>query len=123
MAVLRLDPAQLNSPHAVYVVFGATGGIGSALCQRLSRHEGASVVLVGRDQTKLDALRAQLPGGGPTAKTLVADVTDSKQVDEAISQTVELHGKIDSVANCVGSIVLKSAHTTSDAEFDQARSS
>ena len=41
------------------------------------------------------------------------------QVEQAIAQAVEQHGKIDSVANCVGSIVLKSAHTTTDAEFDQ----
>jgi hypothetical protein len=32
---------------------------------------------------------------------------------------VQSHGRVDGVANCVGSIVLKSAHTTTDAEFEQ----
>jgi NADP-dependent 3-hydroxy acid dehydrogenase YdfG len=61
----------------VYVVFGATGGIGSSLSKRLARQDQASVVLVGRDQGKLDALKSEL---GPSATTLLADVTDSKQV-------------------------------------------
>lgn len=40
---------------AVYVVFGATGGIGSALAHRLAKHPGAALVLVGRDQNKVQA--------------------------------------------------------------------
>mmetsp|Transcript_16535 Transcript_16535/g.35768 ORF Transcript_16535/g.35768 Transcript_16535/m.35768 type:complete len:293 (+) Transcript_16535:28-906(+) len=107
-------PASVSKP--VYVVFGATGGIGSALCRRLAQHQGSNVVLVGRDAGKLSTLQAEL---GASASTLTADVTDSKQVDDAIAKAVETHGHISGVANCVGSIVLKSAHTTSDAEFDQ----
>ena len=36
---------------AVYVVFGSTGGVGSALSKRLSKQEGAAVVLVRRAKT------------------------------------------------------------------------
>ncbi|GFH24508.1 uncharacterized protein HaLaN_22317, partial [Haematococcus lacustris] len=96
------------------------GGIGSALAQRLAKYPGAALVLVGRDQAKLDSLQAGLtsrPQGG--VSTLVADVTDSKQVEAAISSAVSNHGPLAAVANCVGSIVLKAAHQTSDAEFDQ----
>lgn len=71
--------------HTVFVVFGATGGIGSALCHRLSKHEGAAVVMVGRDQAKLDGLRALLPPATSSA-TLVADVTDSKSVSSMSAQ-------------------------------------
>ncbi|GAX78017.1 hypothetical protein CEUSTIGMA_g5459.t1 [Chlamydomonas eustigma] len=108
-------PTQQSS---VYVVFGATGGIGSSLSKRLARQDQASVVLVGRDQGKLDALQSELSPSAATT-TLLADVTDSKQVEEAISKAVETYGHISGVVNCVGSIVLKSAHTTSDAEFNQ----
>lgn len=62
--------------HTVYVIFGATGGIGSCLARRLIAQNGASVALVGRDQAKLDALAAEIGGGS----TYLADVTDSKQV-------------------------------------------
>jgi NAD(P)-dependent dehydrogenase (short-subunit alcohol dehydrogenase family) len=51
----------------------------------------------------------------------VSDPLESKQAESAISTAVTQHGRIDGVANCVGSIVLKSAHTTSDADFDQVR--
>jgi NADP-dependent 3-hydroxy acid dehydrogenase YdfG len=61
---------------AVYVVFGAAGGIGSELCTRLVRQQGATVVMVGRDQGRLDALKGRLGAG----ETMVADVVDAKQV-------------------------------------------
>jgi len=74
--------------------------------------------LVGRSQEKLQALQTQLSGKA-TVTTSVADVTDAKQVEAAVSQAVDAHSRITGVANCVGSIVLKGAHQTSDAEFDQ----
>jgi NAD(P)-dependent dehydrogenase (short-subunit alcohol dehydrogenase family) len=45
------------------------------------------------------------------------------QAEAVISQAVAAHGRVDGVVNCVGSIVLKSAHTTSDADFEQVSSS
>ena len=44
----------------VIVVFGATGGIGSALCQRLAGG-GATVVAVARDRAKLQERLAGIP--------------------------------------------------------------
>ena len=76
---MHMPLMQTHPQPAVYVVFGATGGIGSALSQRLARHGGAAVVLVGRDQGKLDGLQALL-SPACTSSTLIADVTDSKQV-------------------------------------------
>mmetsp|Transcript_12646 Transcript_12646/g.22383 ORF Transcript_12646/g.22383 Transcript_12646/m.22383 type:complete len:295 (-) Transcript_12646:301-1185(-) len=117
---MRSMAAASSSDAPVYMVFGASGGIGSALCQRLAKHAGASLILVGRDQVKLDALHSSLttqPEGGVSVQ--VADVTDAKQVEAAVSKAVEAHGRLSGVANCVGSIVLKAAHQTSEAEFDQ----
>jgi NAD(P)-dependent dehydrogenase (short-subunit alcohol dehydrogenase family) len=45
------------------------------------------------------------------------------QAEAVIIQAVAAHGRVDGVVNCVGSIVLKSAHTTSDADFEQVGSS
>lgn len=41
------------------------------------------------------------------------------QVEDAVAKAVAQYGKVTGVANCVGSIVLKAAHQTSDADFDQ----
>lgn len=50
---------------------------------------------------------------------LVGDPLDSKQAESVINTAVSQHGRVGGIVNCVGSIVLKSAHTTSDADFDQ----
>jgi 3-oxoacyl-[acyl-carrier protein] reductase len=39
------------------------------------------------------------------------------QADDVIAAALSAHGRVDGVANCIGSIVLKSAHTTSDKEW------
>ncbi|KAF5830606.1 hypothetical protein DUNSADRAFT_14272 [Dunaliella salina] len=102
----------------VYMVYGATGGIGGALAQRLARQPEAKLVLVGRDQEKLDKLQSELhPEASVTSA--VADVIDAKQVEAAVKKAVDTYGRISGVANCTGSIVLRSAHATSDADFDQ----
>jgi NAD(P)-dependent dehydrogenase (short-subunit alcohol dehydrogenase family) len=95
----------------VHVIFGAGGGIGGALASRLSA-SGARIILAGRSQPSLDRLAALLH-----AETKLIDVTHPDQVDQCLVETLETHGRIDGVANCVGSLLLKPAHLTSDAEW------
>ncbi len=96
-----------------YVVLGAYGGIGSALARRLAAR-GSRLLLVGRDHGRLGALAAELG-----AEHAVADATMSTQVEAAVEQaTKSLGGQLDGIANCFGSLLLKPAHATSDAEFE-----
>lgn len=60
-----------------------------------------------------------LPSLTHTGVPVVGDPLDSKQAESVINTAVASHGRVDGVVNCVGSIVLKSAHTTSDTDFDQ----
>jgi meso-butanediol dehydrogenase / (S,S)-butanediol dehydrogenase / diacetyl reductase len=60
------------------VVAGAAGGMGRAVA-RLLLDEGASVVLVDRDEKPLEALEAELPAGR-RASSVVCDLTDEDQV-------------------------------------------
>eukprot|EP00983_Pelagomonas_calceolata_P069916 1150565-Pelagomonas_calceolata.AAC.6 len=70
------------------------------------------------DQGKLDKLQSELhPEASITSA--VADVIDAKQVEAAVKKALDTYGRISGVANCTGSIVLRSAHATSEAEFDQ----
>jgi NAD(P)-dependent dehydrogenase (short-subunit alcohol dehydrogenase family) len=96
----------------VYVVIGATGGIGSEVCRRLSDKK-ARVVAVSRDQEKLSALSA-----AREVEPLVVDATIAAQVKQCIKQIVERYGHIDGVVNCVGSLLLKPAHLTTDEEWN-----
>jgi len=97
----------------VHWILGASGGIGSALSRRLAGPE-RSLVLSARDETRLQALSDETGGA---ARAL--DVTDAAQVDAAAEAIIAEHGRIDGIALCVGSILLKPAHRTSDEEWRQ----
>ncbi len=98
-------------PESVYVVLGATGGIGSALCRRLAT-SGARLTVAARDCQRTRALAAELG-----AQALPIDATCAAHVDRCFAEALEHHGRIDGVANCVGSLLLKPAHLTTDDEW------
>ncbi|MEO1128858.1 MAG: SDR family oxidoreductase [Planctomycetota bacterium] len=93
------------------IVQGATGGIGSALCRQLAAG-GAQLAVAGRDDAKVRALAEEV-GGEP----LVYDATDAGAVADAVEQATAVLGGLNGAVNCVGSILLKPAHTTTDEEF------
>ena len=102
-----------GNSQPVYVVLGATGGIGSELCKRLSDKE-ARVVAGARDQDKLDRLAYETG-----AHTISLDATKTKEVKGLFEKAVEEYGRVDGVANCVGSFMLKPAHRTTDEELSE----
>ena len=92
-------------------ILGATGTIGRVLAQRLIR-QGQQVLLVGRDQNKLQSLSAEL--GQPYA---TVDLSSSQPLEEALRGAADAQGGIHALVNCIGSILLKPAHSTTDDEF------
>lgn len=97
---------------AVHLIVGGSGGIGAALCARL-RARGDTVVAMGRDPERLEAL-ARAHGVDPR----VGDATLPGVLEAEVLSAVEEHGQLDGVAVLVGSVLLKPAHRTSDAEWD-----
>jgi NAD(P)-dependent dehydrogenase (short-subunit alcohol dehydrogenase family) len=93
-----------------YVVFGATGGIGRRLTERLLAR-GARVVGSGRDAARL----AELESLGVIPVTV--DASRSGSFAEAIARATEAGGNLDGAACCIGSILLKPAHLTQDEDF------
>ena len=92
-------------------ILGATGTIGSTLARRLVKG-GRRVLLVGRDGDKLARLSAEL--GQPFA---VMDATNSQSVIDALQGVAVDNDGLDGIVNCIGSLILKPAHATSDEEF------
>lgn len=91
------------------VIFGGTGGIGSALARRL-RADGRGVHLVARDEGKLAAL-AQAIG----ASYSVCDVHDRAAITRAIADAGDT---IDGLAYAVGTINLKPVARLTDDDFN-----
>jgi NAD(P)-dependent dehydrogenase (short-subunit alcohol dehydrogenase family) len=81
-----------------FIIFGGSGGIGSALARRVAAR-GDLVHLVGRNADRLSVLAAEL--GGTCA---VADVLDRAQVEAAV---MAAGAEIAGLAYAVGSITLK----------------
>src|SRR5262245_53955293 len=103
-------------PASVYVVLGGTGGIGSALCRRLAAH-GARLTIAARDPQRVRELAAELD-----AHPFPMDATCPTHVDRCLTETIERYGRLDGVASCVGSFLLKPAHLTTDDEWHQTLS-
>jgi len=113
----------MSDQFPAYVIVGATGGIGSAVCRRLAA-TGARLLLVARDGGKLSALADELRQLSAAGEYLShpADATKSAEVDAAFARAIETFGTLTGATNLVGSILLKSAHTTTDDEFEQTLS-
>ena len=92
-------------------ILGATGTIGSTLARRLAQH-GRSVLLVGRNPEKLEELSREL--SQPFA---LVEMHSSQPLEAALAKSVEVNGGLQGLVNCIGSVLLKPAHATSDDEF------
>lgn len=103
------------SAAGAFVVFGGTGGIGGAVVQALADH-GARVLVAAR--------RPERAGTGSRrdgVEPFACDVTEPGAVEAALQQAAAIADGAPpaGVALCVGSILLKPAHLTTDEEWDQ----
>ena len=70
-------------------------------------------MLAGRSEQRLDSLAAELG-----AESFCLDASNLRQVESCMKRAAELHGHLNGVANCVGSLLLKPAHFLSEEEWD-----
>ncbi len=99
------------SETRVVLVLGGTGVIGSQLTRRLTG-AGTHVLAVARTESDLATLASETG-----AETLSGDATRFEQVEEAAGRARALWGRIDGIVNCVGSVLLRPAHMTSEAAY------
>src|ERR1700728_3781143 len=87
----------------VSLVTGARSGIGEATAAVLAE-EGAKVALVARRRDRLEALSERL--GADRTLEIEADVTDPDQAAGAVATTVNELGRLDTLVNNAGVMLL-----------------
>src|SRR6266511_414583 len=94
------------------IVTGATSGIGRAAAEAFGA-DGASVVLVGRDEAALREAADSVRGAGGNAVTCRADVTAPDAPDRIVRAAADGFGGIDVLVNAAGVIATGTLEQTS----------
>lgn len=100
-----------DETNGLHFIAGGTGGIGSEVARRL-RVEGSEVVLAARNEARLQE-RAREIG----ARAVPMDATRPERVTGAFDAALGEGRPLLGVVNCIGTILLKPAHLTSDEEW------
>jgi NAD(P)-dependent dehydrogenase (short-subunit alcohol dehydrogenase family) len=88
----------INLSGKVYLVTGATAGIGLETCIQISKYGGV-VIGVGRNTEKLDALSNQLPN----FVGINYDLINTEELDKLISK---IEHQLDGIVHCAGIVQL-----------------
>jgi 3-oxoacyl-[acyl-carrier protein] reductase len=99
------------------LVTGASRGIGRAIASRLGRL-GASVAICARSRDAVERAAASLRHEGTRALPLVADVTQSADVQNMIEQTCSGLGEIEILVNNAGVGIFGAFHERSESDWD-----
>jgi NADP-dependent 3-hydroxy acid dehydrogenase YdfG len=89
----------------VALVTGASSGIGAATAAALAA-QGAAVALAARRRDRLDTLAAGIRDEGGTALVLESDITEERQATDAVERTVAELGRLDTLVNNAGVMLL-----------------
>ena len=106
----------MAEPSTVLIT-GGTGGIGSALARRLT-DRGDRVVLFARDEDRLRSFADEL--GEASALAVPGDAGNPADLERAVTAAVETFGRLDGLAHCIGSVVIRPLHLLSPEQFDEA---
>ncbi|MFY9812406.1 MAG: 2,4-dienoyl-CoA reductase [Burkholderiales bacterium RIFCSPLOWO2_12_FULL_64_99] len=85
----------------IHVVTGGGSGIGRCVAHELAAL-GATVVITGRTQEKLDKVAAEIREDGGQVDTAAFDIRDEEQVKAAVARIVTTHGRIHGLVNNAG---------------------
>ena len=92
-----------------YIIFGATGSIGSSLAEKLSKDK-ADIHLVARNEEEVKPLAEKLD-----CSFTVANVLEDGFIDKVKADVLEAKG----VAYCIGSIDLKPVRMAKEEDFNK----
>lgn len=112
----------LSLDGKVIIITGGGTGLGRAMVRSLAR-AGANVVIAGRRQGPIDDAAAEVKALGRESLAISTDVSDSAQVENLVTTTLDQFGQIDALINnaaLVSDNVRKPIWEISDREWQQA---
>jgi 3-oxoacyl-[acyl-carrier protein] reductase len=98
----------------ISLVIGGAGAVGGAAARALAAN-GHRVHLAGRDRAALDALAGDIGAQGVHE----LDARDIAAVKDVVDAVADTEGRIDAVANLVGTLLLKPAHLTTPEDWHE----
>jgi NADP-dependent 3-hydroxy acid dehydrogenase YdfG len=102
----------------VALVTGASSGIGEATAKGLAA-EGAAVAVAARRVDRLEALAREIEDAGGRALVVESDVTDRAQAEALVERTVAGLGRLDTVVNNAGVMLLGPAAAAPIEEWER----
>jgi len=97
----------VSKDRRAYIITGPTSGIGLATAMELAKH--GTMILVGRNQQKLDRVKKEIERTGQEAVTITCDISDIVSVRRAAKKIIELGLPIAGVLNNAGIMSQKAA--------------
>jgi len=101
------------------LITGGSRGLGLLIARELG-HQGASVVLMARDQSELDRAEQKLRREGIDVSTVAGDVTRQQDARDAVDAVAGRHGRIDVLVNNAGIITVGPVEHATLADFEES---
>jgi NADP-dependent 3-hydroxy acid dehydrogenase YdfG len=102
----------------VALVTGASSGIGEATALALAA-EGATVALLARRKDRLEELTARIESAGGAALAVEVDVSDQALAAAAVQRVTAELGRLDTVVNNAGLMLIGPAAESDPADWDR----
>ena len=107
-----------NVNGKIILVTGGGQGLGAAICRTMAE-DGAKVIAVDVNESKLQNTVKEISDSGGNIKSYSMNVGDEKNVEEVINQIIKEYGKIDAVINNAGIDYTKSIEEISYDEWNR----
>ncbi len=103
----------------VAIITGASRGIGKAIALKLAEHGADCVINYAGNESLAAETAVEIERMGRKAITVKADVSDAKQVEDMVKETLEHFGKVDILVNNAGITRDNLIMRMKESEFDE----
>lgn len=112
-----MEDSLFSVQDQVVIVSGGSRGIGRAIAAEFLRR-GSNVIATARAEDSLAEMQRVTATDTNQAEVMVCDVSDSGQIEAAVSEVIKNHGRIDTLVNCAGVNRRKPALEFTEDDYD-----